>query len=231
MNHLFYADDAVLLAPTVDAPQKLTDVCQDFARKGDMVYNFEKSECTVFISNTLGHIRTPDAYLGDKKLKWVDQKRYLGVLIRSDCSDNEDIARQKQKIYSSGNMLTTYFKHCGEDVKLKLFKIYCYSMYGTHLWSKYTKTRYDRIRIAFNDIFRNLLGIKSGDSISAAFVNARMDNFIMLRRKSVYIFIVRLSKSTNAVATSILQSVYFVHGSHLLHEWKETLLNGTSGFQ
>ena len=36
MNHLFYADDAVLLAPTVDALQKLIDVCQDFARKGDI---------------------------------------------------------------------------------------------------------------------------------------------------------------------------------------------------
>ena len=74
------------------------------------------------------------------------------------------------------------------------------------------------IRIAFNDIFCNLLGIKRGDSISAAFVNARMDNFSMLRRKSVYNFIVKLSKSTNAVVTSILQSVYFVHGSHLLDE-------------
>ena len=39
-----------------------------------------------------------------------------------------------------------------------------------------------------HDIFRNLLGIKRGDSISAAFVNARMDNFNMLRRKSVYNF-------------------------------------------
>ena len=99
-------------------------------------------------------------------------------------------------------------------------------MYGTHLWSKYTKTvgLYDRIRIAFNDIFRNLLGIKRGDSISEAFVNAPMDNFNMLRGKSVYNFIVRLSKSTNVVVTSILQSVYFVHGSRLLHEWKETLL-------
>ena len=63
MNHLFYADDAVLLAPTVDALQKLIDVCQEFARKGDMVYNFEKSECTAFIPNTLGHIHTPDATL------------------------------------------------------------------------------------------------------------------------------------------------------------------------
>ena len=81
MNHLFYADDAVLLAPTVDALQKLIDVCQEFARKGDMVYNFEKSECTAFIPNTLGHMHTPDAYLGDKKLNLGRQKRYLGVLI------------------------------------------------------------------------------------------------------------------------------------------------------
>ena len=86
------------------------------------------------------------------------------MLIRSDCLDNEDIARQKLKIYSSGNMLTTFFKHCGEDVKLKLFKTYYYSMYGTHLWSKYSKTEYDRVRIAFNNIFRNLLGIKHGDT-------------------------------------------------------------------
>ena len=98
-------------------------------------------------------------------------------------------------------------------------------MYGTHLWSEYSKTGYDRIRIAFNDIFRNLLGIQHGDSIyQQPFVNARMDNFNMLRRKSVYSFIVGLSESTNAVITSILQSVYFVHGSRLLGEWKDTIL-------
>ena len=33
MNHLFYAADAVLLSPTVDALQKLIDICQGFARK------------------------------------------------------------------------------------------------------------------------------------------------------------------------------------------------------
>ena len=53
-------------------------------------------------------------------------------------------------------------------------------MYGTHLRSEYSKTGYGRIRIAFNDISRNLLSIKRGDSISAAFVNAivyKIDNF------------------------------------------------------
>ena len=80
-------------------------------------------------------------------------------------------------------------------------------MYGTHLWTEYSKTGYDRIRITF----------KRGDSVSTVSVNAHMANFNMLGRKSVYNFIVRLSKGTNnAVITSILQSVYFGHGSRLL---------------
>ena len=164
MNMLPYAGDAVLLVPIVDALQKLTDVWQEFARQGDMVYHFKMSEYTAFIPYILGHIHTPNAYLGDKKLKWVDQKWFLGLLIWLDCSDIEDIARQNQKIYGSSNMLTTYFRRCGKEVKLKLFKTYCHNMYGTHLWSEYSKTGYDRIRIAFNNILHNLLGLKRRDS-------------------------------------------------------------------
>ena len=47
MNTLFYADDAVLLVPIVDALQKLIDVCQDFARQGDMVYHFNNHQHNV----------------------------------------------------------------------------------------------------------------------------------------------------------------------------------------
>ena len=53
-------------------------------------------------------------------------------------------------------------------------------------------------------------------------MNARVDNFDIPRRKSVFGFIVRLCKDINAVITSILQSVCFIHGSHLLAKWKDT---------
>ena len=94
-------------------------------------------------------------------------------------------------------------------------------MYDTHLWSEYSKTGYERISL--NDFFHNLPGMKPGDSISAAFVNTCMDNSNMLRRKSLYNFIVRLYKSTNVVITSILQSVYFIHGSRLFDDLKDTI--------
>ena len=89
-------------------------------------------------------------------------------------------------------MLTAYFGHCGKDVKLKLFKTYCYNMYSSHPWSEYPKTSYDLIRVTFNYIFCNLLGIQSGDSISAAFENVCMHNLYIFKRKFVYNFIARL---------------------------------------
>ena len=55
-------------------------------------------------------------------MKWVDQKRYLGVVVRSDCSNNEDTARQNQKIYSCDNVLTIYYAQYDESVRLKLYK-------------------------------------------------------------------------------------------------------------
>ena len=42
MNHLFYADDAVLLAPTSEGLQRLTDVCQSYAVENDMMYHLKK---------------------------------------------------------------------------------------------------------------------------------------------------------------------------------------------
>ena len=76
----------------------------------------------------------------------------------------------------------------------------------------------------FNEICRNLLGIKRGDRISTAFVDACMENFDILRIKSVYNFVVKLCNSTNDIITSLLQSVYFVHGSCILAAWKDIML-------
>ena len=50
----------------------------------------------------------------------------------------------------------------------------------------------------------------------AALVNMCINNFDMFRRKSGYNFTIRLCKSTNAVVSSILQCIYFIHGSCLL---------------
>ena len=43
VNHLFYADDTVLLAPSPAALQKLINVCVTYGRNNDIIYNPIKS--------------------------------------------------------------------------------------------------------------------------------------------------------------------------------------------
>ena len=45
VNSLGYADDIVLLAPTVTALQTLLEVCREYAGPHDIVYNTTKTVC------------------------------------------------------------------------------------------------------------------------------------------------------------------------------------------
>ena len=48
MNHVMYAEDIFLLAPSAIGLQRLLDVCFDFSIRNDIMYNPIKSVCVVF---------------------------------------------------------------------------------------------------------------------------------------------------------------------------------------
>ena len=223
INHLNYADDAVLLAPTPSALQLLINVCDDFAKQNDMLYNVKKSLCSAFIPKLYGKLHIPSVFLGTTPLKWVSQYKYLGSIIDCTSNDDADICRQIQAIYARGNILIRNFRKCSEDVKVELFKSYCTNMYGSHLWNSYSVAMYRRINVAYNNIFRILMGVRRGDSISQAFVSANVNGFKPLIRKSIYCFYERLMKCENVLVNTIVSSAYFVYQSALFTKWKQLL--------
>ncbi len=223
VNHLFYADDAVLLAPTVGGLQRLIDACAEFATVHDISYNFKKTLCVPFVPKVLGELHIPSVYLGQHSLRWVNEHKYLGFRLTSNFSDNADILRQTQSIYKNGNMLMRHFLQCSISVKAELFKVYCYNMYCVQLWKDYTSTRYNKCKTAYNNIFRNLFRLQRGDSTSGNMVNMEIDTFNIRRRKGIYKFYTRLLKVDNCLISSILQSLYFVYGSRLFKSWTKCL--------
>ena len=103
INHLNYDDDAVLLAPTPSALQILINICDDFAKQNDMLYNDKKSLCTAFIPKIYGKLHVPFVFLGWLPLKWVSHHKYLGSIVDCNTSDDADICRQIQALYARGN--------------------------------------------------------------------------------------------------------------------------------
>ena len=66
-----------------------------------------------------------------------DNVKYLGHIICSDLSDDEDMMRQRRYLYAQGNVLSRSFHMCSIDVKNTLFRTFCTPMYTCHLWWNY----------------------------------------------------------------------------------------------
>ena len=128
-----------------------------------------------------------------------------------------------KSLYRNGNLLTKRFMPCSVDVKERLFKAFCYGLYGVHLWHTYSKRQYKRCIVAYNDIFRKLFFYKRGDSISSATVLHSIDTFNILRRRLIFSFIKRVVKSENKIIRCLCNSVYFVYGSSTMLEWAKCL--------
>ena len=96
VNSLSYADNMVLLAPTVTALQKLLEVCRAYAGPQDIVYNTTKTVCMqVRPKQSQGRFSTR-VRLGDEELSIADKFRYLGHIMTADCRDDEDIKKNSE---------------------------------------------------------------------------------------------------------------------------------------
>ena len=74
----------------------------------------------------------------------------------TNAQDDEDMLRQMRTLYIRSNKLIRTFHYCSTDVKLELFKSYSTSFYCCYCC--YKKSTFDRLRVAFNNAYRRVLG-------------------------------------------------------------------------
>ncbi|KAL0832810.1 hypothetical protein ABMA28_000972 [Loxostege sticticalis] len=199
INNLSYADDMVLLAPSISAIQKLLRICEKYAEAHGLRYNSTKSEILMFKSQ--GHKITsmPPVYLGGIALKQVSRFKYLGHWVTDSLSDDEDIERERRALAVRGNMLARRFARCTEPVKLILFKAFCQSFYTCSLWVTYTLKTINALRVQYNNAFRVLLGLPRYCSASGMFAEAHTDGFQAILRKRAASMLNRVRGSANDI--------------------------------
>ena len=222
VNHLVYADDTVLIAPSPMALQELLNCCAEFASNHDIIYNAKKTVVMCVKSKKFNDIYVPAFSLRDKVLRVVTEEKYLGFVVSDDCKDDNDITRQMRSLYSRGNMIVKNFKHCSEDVKIQLFKAYCNNLYCGQLWCNFRMYTFNKIRVAFNNVFRALMGLRRDSSISEYMVKNDLDTFQVLYRKVIGNFRDRILKSENAILQTIIDSLFF-QSSKLNMKWTDVL--------
>jgi hypothetical protein len=222
-NHLQYADDAVIIAPTPSSLQRLVSICEQFAKDYDMIFNTKKTFCMCIKYRANMIVKCPSIHLNGKLLSWITDHKYLGVFINEFLKDDNDIKRQRKYIYGKGNMLIRKFGECSPSVKAQLFQSYCTNLYCIALWNHYHTSIFKQVVVSYNNVFRHLLHVRGKHSISSLFVHNKVDTFKMLQRKCIYSFMNRVSKSDNILVKGIFNSSYFLYRSNLFTKWKELL--------
>ncbi|XP_063372171.1 uncharacterized protein LOC134660369 [Cydia amplana] len=203
INNISYADDMVLLSPSISGIQDLLTICERYAESHGLRYNASKSELLVFKAGTKSYSHTPQVKLGNIPLKIVEEFKYLGHWVTSSLTDNKDIERERRALAVRSNMLIRRFARCNKNVKITLFRAYCQSFYTCSRWINYTQKTYSALRVQYNNAFRMLLGLPRHCSASGMFAEARTDGFHAIMRKRVASLLRGIAGSPNSLLKTV----------------------------
>ena len=136
-------------------------------------------------------------------MKYVDIFKYLGFVFSEYKKDDAGMLRQLRSLYAKANKITRMFHYCTVDVKLLLIKSYCTSFYP---WSDYKASTFSKLRVAFNNVYRRVLGLPQWSSASGMYATHNIENFKAILRKTLYGFVQRLENNTNKIFATLIKS-------------------------
>ena len=222
LNNFSYADDLAILAPNARSLNMLLQVCRKFAADNYISFSTEKSVCMLIRPRSMTLSDPPNIYLGDVVLEYVDSFKYLGHIISSSFKDDDDIKRETRSLCIRGNILIRKFNFCTEDVKIALFKSFCYPLYTSSLWSRYNASTLYRLKVTYNNVMRRLLGVPQWESARQMFVAHGVRSLDENLRYSSYGMWSRVASSDNEVLVVLHNSDSRVLSAQVLR-WQDLL--------
>ena len=145
-----YADDIVLLAPSLDALRHMIGICEDYAQEFHILFNPSKSKLMYYnVSHDNLHVKlcNQDVHIVSKKIylgNYISENIYDRSIKQTVCAFNA----KSNQIISDFSMLDCFSLH-------KLHTTYCMSLYGCEIWN-YNSRYIDEMFIAWRKIMRKL---------------------------------------------------------------------------
>jgi hypothetical protein len=125
-----YADDLILLAPTLSALRGMIAICEDYALEYKIKFNGAKSQLLIFDNLALKH--ETKVYVCGEKVEQVKSLKYLGHHLIDDRQDPH-IQHIKNDFIIKVNSVLGDFSDVSSTIRFDLFNTYCMSLYGSHI--------------------------------------------------------------------------------------------------
>ena len=86
----------------------------------------------------------------------------------------------KRYPYFFKHFVATLVATCHKDLQrdcVLYVQLVCGSFYCSYLWTHYKKSSFSKIRVAYNNLYRNILHVSRRSSVSAMFVQNNIPDF------------------------------------------------------
>ena len=144
IDHIFtgalgYADDIILICPSVTAMNEMIETCEDYAKDHNILFNGKKSKYLIF-----GDYKyNPTIKVNNEIVPICESAIHLGHLLSTKNTKNALIEQSIKDFNKSFYGFISKFEMCNTTIKSKLFHQYCSSMYGSQLWDLTSQTLND----------------------------------------------------------------------------------------
>ena len=199
---LGYADDIILLNPSVNGTRSMLRICESFAIKHSILFNSKKSHIIIFHKKCTNE----NLYLSlnGEKLVVVNKAKHLGHILTNETVGFVDFGHTIFSFNRSVNVLMSHFGFIQSDILGKLFIQYCSSLYGVCLINL-TSYQFDRLCVAWRQALRRIYHLPQRthkNIVYLVFNRLPIDKLIQIR---MYKFIYNMMRSDNVLLKFIIK--------------------------
>ena len=121
-------------------------------------------------------------------ISYTDSIKYLGYIFSNNNNDDTEMLRQMRLLYCRSNRLVRLFSKCSKTVLIELCRNFAQRFTVPIFWTQYKKAIFSKLRVAYNNVYRKILGLCRRSSASEMFVTKNILNFVAFMRKSIFAF-------------------------------------------
>ena len=179
-NIIMYADDLVLLSPSIAGLQILLNNAEKIITRLCLRINYEKSVTMNFCKKNCNFREIECKFvLPNGILKHVNETKYLGFIINRYLEEKPDIERARNKFFSKFNVILRRFNSLSWEVLLYLIKSYCTPFYGADLWINLDNSSQilNQFAIGYHKAFKKICNVSS-----------RMSNHFICNQIGIFMF-------------------------------------------
>ena len=160
---IMYADDLLLLSPSVNGLQSMLDICSVYGSLHDIIFNAKK---TVIMAVGRNLVHKPSMFIANQSITWVDYCKYLGVSFRARANLVVDVVPMKRRFYAALNSVFSRNSALVEPVKLHLVRSFCLPLLVYCLGAlDLTTSMVQELGVCWNDAFRKIFSYNRWESV------------------------------------------------------------------